>query len=524
MRNLAATDFMNDHLGSTRCCEDDLGKPIPDSEHAVSVCLPLWEHNIGYEEAHPPVVERLKCGYPRFYLHPAIVEFFSQCETRFAGDDECCFAFPSRLVAERCVEFLRDQADAPSRLHDTGQLGIVAVSLPRSARKTAMAFWQHSGEILSSRLVAAARNQQQSSPAVENEKQQIRQRIADHAGSNRDDVYLFPTGMAAIFCAYRILQKLRPGTKSVQFGFPYVDILKIQERFAARADSTRGEVDTASTGVHFFPSGDETELERLARVLESEQVMALFCEFPGNPLLKSPDLRRLSSLADEHQFPLFVDDTLGAFLNTDVLPVADVTATSLTKFFSGRGDVMGGALVLNEHRPFYSRLKDLLQDEFEDLLFAEDAIVLEQNSRDVVDRVNRINTTAEELCEFLQRHPAIARVDYPKYRTRDEYRAFLKPNGGYGGLFSLQLHEPEKNATAFYDNLKIAKGPNLGTNFSLCCPYTILAHYEELDFAERCGISRYLLRCSVGLEELDWLKARFGEALDSLPTAASDNR
>ena len=69
---------------------------------------------------------------------------------------------------------------------------------------------------------------------------------------------------------------------------------------------------------------------------------------------------------------------------------------------------------------------------------------------------------------------------------------------------------------AVYDALEVCKGPNLGTNFTLCCPYTILAHYRELDFAEQCGVSRYLLRVSVGLEEAEWLKSRFREALDAL--------
>jgi cystathionine gamma-synthase len=191
-------------------------------------------------------------------------------------------------------------------------------------------------------------------------------------------------------------------------------------------------------------------------------------------------------------------------------------ATSLTKFFSGAGDVMGGSLVLNPNRPLYGELKRALEHEFEDLLFADDAVVLEQNSRDVVERVRKINRNAEELCESIRRHPAVAAVNYPAYNTVENYRAFLRDGGEYGGLFSMLLHNPAANAPAFFDALQIGKGPNLGTNFSLCCPYTILAHYRELDFAERCGVSPYLLRVSVGLEDIEWLKARFRGALDSL--------
>jgi cystathionine gamma-synthase len=309
--------------------------------------------------------------------------------------------------------------------------------------------------------------------------------------------------MAAIETAFRAFQRLRPAAKSVQFGFPYVDSLKIQERCGA--------------GVHFFPRGNSTELQELAKTAAADPLLGLFCEFPGNPLLASPDLGHIDELSRKYDFPVLVDDTLGALVNVDVLPAADLVSCSLTKFFSGAGDVMAGSLVINSRRPGADRLRDALTAEYEDLLDAEDAAVLERNSRDCVERVRRINQTAELLCDTLQTHPAVERIDYPKYRTPKNYQAFRRPEGGFGGLCSILLRNRESNAPAFFDALAIAKGPNLGTNFSLCCPYTILAHFNELDFVERCGISRYLLRVSVGLEDPDWLIARFLDALSSLP-------
>jgi cystathionine gamma-synthase len=201
-------------------------------------------------------------------------------------------------------------------------------------------------------------------------------------------------------------------------------------------------------------------------------------------------------------------------VNVDVLPVADVVTCSLTKFFSGAGDVIAGSLVLNPRRPGAGRLREALAAEYEDLLDPEDAVVLERNSRDCVERVRKINQTAERLCDALRTHPLVERIDYPKYQDCENYRACLRPGGGYGGLFSLLLKNAERTAPRFFDALPIAKGPNLGTNFSLCCPYTILAHYNELDFVERCGISRYLVRVSVGLEQPESLIARFLRALD----------
>ena len=73
-----------------------------------------------------------------------------------------------------------------------------------------------------------------------------------------------------------------------------------------------------------------------------------------------------------------------------------------------------------------------------------------------------------------------------------------------------------KKTAAFYNALRISKGPSLGTEFSLACPYTLLAHYDELDWAEGCGLDRHLIRISVGLEDADEVIGRVKEALDSI--------
>ena len=481
----------------------DLGRPIPARPHAVSVCLPTWADNVGYEKGDPGVTGRMQCGYPRFFLHPSVVRLFQKCEARFAREGECCFAFPSRRVAERCATFVCKETGLDGAVEAVDPHAIFSVRFPSMSRDTLKAYWQHTGQVVSSRQAERILTGQTAHTGGTVEKRAIRERLAGLMGVDPADVWLFPSGMAAIETAFRAFQRLRPSAKSVQFGFPYVDSLKVQQRLGR--------------GAHFFPRGVSGELAELEQLAASEPLLGLFCEFPGNPLLASPELKRIQELARQHDFPVLVDDTLGALVNVDVLPAADLVSCSLTKFFSGGGDVMAGSLTVNPRGPKADRLRAALTDEYEDLLDAEDAAVLEENSRDCVERVRRINQTAERLCDTLRSHRAIERIEYPKYRTPENFRAYQRSGGGYGGLFSILLHQAETNAPAFFDALAIAKGPNLGTNFSLCCPYTILAHFNELEFVEQCGISRYLLRVSVGLEDPEWLLGRFLEALNSLP-------
>lgn len=78
----------------------------------------------------------------------------------------------------------------------------------------------------------------------------------------------------------------------------------------------------------------------------------------------------------------------------------------------------------------------------------------------------------------------------------------------------------DASSKAFFDTLACAKGPSLGTNFTLACPYTLLAHYQELEWAGSCGVNKNLVRVSVGLEDTETLDKWFLDALRAAEKAA----
>ena len=88
-----------------------------------------------------------------------------------------------------------------------------------------------------------------------------------------------------------------------------------------------------------------------------------------------------------------------------------------------------------------------------------------------------------------------------------------RPDGGWGALLTFLPKNAEENSPAIYDRLEFCKGPSLGTVFTLACPFTLLAHYTELEWAEACGVSRYLIRLSVGLEDPEEVWRRLEKAL-----------
>lgn len=480
---------------------EDLGKPLPPSPHANSVCLPTWADVVAYEEADPRVISRLQTGYPRFFIHPLTERLFVQAAQRFAEPGEFCHVYPSLAAARRCREWVARWTGRAGRIAAWAEAGPWVTCFPRAAADAAKKYWRHTGEGVSSRL-AEAFLEEADKPEADGAKRAVRQRIAQLVGVPADCVLLFGSGMSAIYTVYRAMNRVLPGRRSVQFGFPYVDTLKIQQELGP--------------GVHFFPRGDERDLRQLADLLEVEPVSAVFCEFPSNPLLTSPNLAALAEVGRRREVPLVVDETLGTYVNVDLHAVADVLVTSLTKYFTGAGDVLAGAAIVNPQSPWFERLREAVECEYEDVLWGGDAVLLEQNSADFPGRVQQINRTAEQVVEFCRAHPAIAEVYYPKYCTAGNYAAVQRCPGGYGGLFSLLLRAPERNTPRFFDSLPFCKGPNLGTYFSLCCPFTLLAHFRELEWAERCGVSRYLLRFSVGLESPADLIDRLDRALAGL--------
>lgn len=584
----------------------------------MSVSLPTWKSNVGYEEGERWVLDSMATGYPRFFIHTSIAALADAVAQAFAPPGHQAMLFPSRKASQRCVAFIKAKAPASAQEHLEAVHLVLDHSNPAAAPlkpihptvsavlfvpeaySYAKQYWQHSGDGISSRRAefchsllnqgllvpddsrkpptspirqvpcrgprryqrpmsiddtlptASSRPGQDNGSApdseessrfveerfgrnldisfVERAKTAIRRRIAGTMASDVDvsshplpqaepsnrgvhlteqDIYLYPMGMNAIFNTHRLLLGARGSMKSVSFGFPYVDTLKILQKFGP--------------GCVFYGHASEDDLDDLeGRLKSGERFLGLFCEFPGNPVLTCPNLPRIRALADEYDFAVVVDETIGTFANINVLQYADVVVSSLTKIFSGDANVMGGSAVLNPVSKFYAALKAAAQKDYEDTYWPEDVIFLERNSRDFMTRIDRINANAEAICEVLANNPLVKTVHYPKHNeSKTNYDAVKLPSGGYGGLLSVVFHR-KADAMVFYDSIETAKGPSLGTNFTLTSPYVVLAHYAELDWAASLGVDPDLIRISVGLEDTDQLVDVFQSALRAAAEASQE--
>lgn len=266
----------------------------------------------------------------------------------------------------------------------------------------------------------------------------------------------------------------------------------------------------------FYGHASAEELDALEADLKNGmQLDALYTEFPTNPLLHSPDLARLHSLSMQYGFFLVVDDTIGTSNNLDILSFCSIICTSLTKMFSGGCNVMGGCVVLNPTAPQCAELQQSFARLSQQPYFPLDVLTIEQNSRDVEHRVRTASVNAERVVYLLRSHRSVAETFYPKGSTSQAlYDRFRRSNAGYGFLLSIHFVTPAA-AISFYDAFHVAKGPSLGTNFTLCCAYTLLAHPQELEWAAEFGVVEDLVRISIGIEPLELLLQLVGDALNA---------
>jgi cystathionine gamma-synthase len=458
-------------------------------------------------------------------------------------EGQSCLLFSRPEAATACLAF----ATSPSRGDDKlspGEISlrvfdinlrIYAVFFPAANTPVTQSFWTNSGTGISSRLAEESLKHlellhevSESDPAPKIKESpahgQIRERIAGlleraPAGPPRqakvspDDVYLFQTGMAAIYGVHTYLLS-KHNASTVLFGFAFHSTIHVFEGFGP--------------GFKLLGLGTAKEVDGLEIYLEAEKkegrkIQAVWTEFPANPMLTSADLGRLRKLADKYHFLLIVDDTVGSFCNVDVLGVADIVVTSLTKSFSGYADVMGASAVLNPSSARYLELKRMFKERYYNDYYNADAEVLDQNNRDYMSRSKVLNKNAERLVEYLQSQAinpssTVSKVYYPTVNpSRPNYEVRMRKKTeeftpGYGCLFSVEFHSVEA-AIVFYDNLNVHHGPHLGAHLTLAMPYVKGLYGKKLDWASNYGLKETQIRIAAGLEDTEILLETFKNAL-----------
>ena len=314
----------------------------------------------------------------------------------------------------------------------------------------------------------------------------------------RDGCLLMGSGVAAI--AAPVIALCSAGDHVVHFAELYQPTQKLVGRLLRRYG-------VASTMLSI------DDVEGLERVLAATPTRLVVFESPTNPVLKVADLERITSLARQHGALTLLDNTLGGFHNHGRYDI-DLFAHSLTKYASGHGDVMGGAIIGS------AALIEALRDDAAILgatLDPHAAFLVLRGMKTYFLRRDAQCHGAQRIAEFLAGHPAVERVRYPGLPADPSHALARKQMSDFGTIVTLDLRGGIAAGTRLAEALELfAIAASLGSAESLVLP-PALQQPRGLNAEQRgwSGIGPGTVRLSIGLEDVDDLLADLDSALNA---------
>ena len=244
-----------------------------------------------------------------------------------------------------------------------------------------------------------------------------------------------------------------------------------------------------------------------------ENTRIIYIETPSNPLLSITDIQAVAQMAKRRGLISVIDNTFASPVNQQPASLGiDLVVHSATKYMGGHSDILAGAVAGKEEL-----MKDIYQTglNFGGSLNAITLYLLERSLKTIHVRVERINDNAMELAHFLASHPKVLQVNYPGLPGHPGHQIAARQMAGFGGMLSFEVKDMD--GISFQKKLQLIKpSMSLGGLETICSSpaHTSHRHLGPEGRSEE-GISEELIRLSVGIEDVEDLKADLDQALSS---------
>jgi cystathionine beta-lyase len=322
----------------------------------------------------------------------------------------------------------------------------------------------------------------------------------------------------------QLLAELEGGTKGIAFssGLAAVDavlkLLSSGDEIIAVDDIYGGTYRALHTIYNRFGiSVKHVDTSDPGNVLEAitPKTKLVWLETPTNPTLKVSDIKAIASIAKAAKALLLVDNTFCSPVSQQPLKLgADIVLHSITKYIAGHSDVIGGGIVVKDEE-LGQRIK-YIQNATGAVLGPQDSWLAIRGAQTLHLRYDRISRNAQQVAEFLLKHPAVAGVNYPGLRTHPNHLVARSQSTAFGGVISFWLHDDREAAAVqlVKHTHLFTLAESLGGVKSLVCVPSRMTHASVPREARvAAGIHDSLVRLSVGLEHPDDLIADLEEAL-----------
>lgn len=237
-------------------------------------------------------------------------------------------------------------------------------------------------------------------------------------------------------------------------------------------------------------------------------------ETPSNPLMTITDIKAVAQLAHSKNIKTTIDNTFASPINQTPIDFGiDIVIHSATKYLGGHSDILAGAVACTEKdRETIWNVAKNLGGSLSDFM----VWMLERSLKTLKLRVKKQNKNALKMARFLSAHKAVKTVHYPGLKTHPEYALAKAQMKGFGGMLSFEL-EDTYDASTFQKALQLIK-PSMslaGVESTMLSPYLTSHALLTQEQRNAIGISKGLIRFSVGIESVKDLKADIEQAISA---------
>ncbi len=312
---------------------------------------------------------------------------------------------------------------------------------------------------------------------------------------------VFASGMAAITSA--LLARAQKGSviiaQKVVYGTTFVFLHKVAPQLGIQ--------------VAFVDGDDPAAWEQAFR--EHPKVVWAYIESPANPTLDITDIAMVTELAHRHGAWVMMDNTFATpYCQRPLSLGVDVVIHSTTKYISGHGQAIGGAVVSRDLDFVHGPVKDMLKT-FGGMMGPFEAWMTMMGLKTFEIRMQRHCENAGRIARFLAQHPKVARVFYPGLEDFPGHAVARKQMHCFGGMISFELKGGYEAGVRLMETVTLpALAVSLGKVDSLIEHPASMTHAKvPPEERQRMGITDGLVRFSVGIEPVEDLLADLEQAL-----------
>ena len=252
-----------------------------------------------------------------------------------------------------------------------------------------------------------------------------------------------------------------------------------------------------------FTFVDTRTPDKVERAVRKNTKM-IWIETPTNPLMRVIDIRAISKIAKKSKSLLVVDNTFASpYLQNPLKLGADISVHSTTKYLGGHSDLIGGAAVTAS--PEIGKRLKFLQNAVGAVPGPLDCWLVLRGIKTLSVRMDRHNSNAKQISEYLQKQPQVERVYYPGLPDHPQRDVIKRQMRGHGGMLSFDLKGGFAKCEKLLESLRVfTLAESLGGVESLIEHPSTMTHSSipEKRRIEK-GITDKLVRVSVGIEDVE---------------------